>query len=133
MASHVRPARLSAPLLRLAFRIEAERVAAGATPVTTQTQAAAALGISMNAFWSLTSNAQFPRPTLNDGDGNVSWDPTAFATFQALWTAAFANGWKISVGDYPAANGALLATTSPGPYRYIVSRKARGSGAGLFD
>jgi hypothetical protein len=32
-------------------------------------------------------------------DGNVMWDG-AITAFTALWTAAIANGWKVSVANF---------------------------------
>jgi len=60
--------------------------------------------------------------------GNCIWDATAISNFAALMASAKANGWVLEPVDYPSANWATLAASSPGPYAYAPS-----SGRGLFD
>lgn len=73
-----------------------------------QTQVAAALGINVLALWSLSSNPQFPTPASGNGQ-NVLWNTSDDPTFTALWTAAKANGWKISTAELPVFNFTLAA------------------------
>ena len=81
-----------------------------------QTAVATALGITTLALWSLSGNPQFPRPTSNDGAGNVVWDAGAIAAFEALWNAAQANGWITSTAALPSADWAMMAATPIGPH-----------------
>ncbi len=84
-----------------------------------QTQVAATLGISVLALWSLTANPAFPQPSTNDGDGNLTWTgsaATALTTFEGLWTAALARGWKLPPAILPTANFACMASNDPGQY-----------------
>jgi predicted DNA-binding transcriptional regulator AlpA len=70
----------------------------------TQNDLATALGISPSALWSLSGNPAFPRPTSNDGAGNVVWNASDITAFQSLMTQATANGWRWGTDDLPAAN-----------------------------
>jgi hypothetical protein len=76
------------------------------------------LNISVLALWSLSGNPQFPAPTSNDGAGNVVWDSGDIAAFEALWTAARANGWVTSTAALPTANWSAMASTPIGS-RYV--------------
>jgi hypothetical protein len=53
----------------------------------------------------------------NAGDGvNINWSSAAINAFAALWTAAIANGWKISTASLPTFNFTYAAANAPGPY-----------------
>lgn len=80
-----------------------------------QTQVAAALNISVLAVWSLSSNPSFPQP-VSGSNQSVLWDAGQFATFEALWTAAKANGWQLPTAILPRANFAAMAAGPPGLY-----------------
>jgi predicted DNA-binding transcriptional regulator AlpA len=88
----------------------------------TQTQVAAALGINVLALWSLSSNPQFPTPASGNGQ-NVLWNTSDITTFTALWTAAKANGWKISTAELPVFN----FTRRREPARRLLSARTRRS------
>jgi predicted DNA-binding transcriptional regulator AlpA len=94
-----------------------------------QDAVAAALGISVSALWSLSGNVTFPKPTGTDGDGNPTWASGDITAFVALWSAAQSNGWILSVVDYPAADFAMMSTTTVGPW-YRPTFKSADS---LFD
>jgi len=99
----------------------------------TQTQAAAALGLSMNEFWSLTGNPQFPAPISTDDLGlNVLWANADITNFVTLMAQASANGWTWDSNDLAGADWATLASSSPGPYAFAVTRQGGGA-PGLFD
>jgi hypothetical protein len=61
-------------------------------------------------------NPQFPRPTSNDGAGNVVWDSGDIAAFVSLWNAAKASGWQIYPAATPTLDFAAMAAAPPGPY-----------------
>jgi predicted DNA-binding transcriptional regulator AlpA len=81
-----------------------------------QTAVAALLGLSMSAFWLLTSNSQFPAPVSDDGQGNVTWNTSDITAFQGLMGATASNGWTWGDVDLPGANWIMMASTPVGPY-----------------
>jgi hypothetical protein len=98
-----------------------------------QTQTLSALNITFTQLLLLMRNGQFPSTLSNDGYGGVTFDSTAITNFAALMSAAAAKGWTLGNADYPSADWAHLAVTTPGPFARTVTRGGLGSGSGLFD
>jgi hypothetical protein len=98
----------------------------------TQFQAAATLGLSVDAFYSLTSNAGFASPVSDDGNGNIFWNDSDITGFVTTMAQAATNGWVWQDQDLPGCNWTYMAANPCGPYARTPFVGAGGSG-GLFD
>jgi hypothetical protein len=78
----------------------------------TQSQIAAALSIPAPQVLQLARNKSFPPAT--SVSGVLVWDSVAFATFQTLWNAAKAHGWKPVPALLPSFSFTTAAAASPG-------------------
>jgi hypothetical protein len=93
----------------------------------TQAQVASALAIPQPSVLLLSRNASFPKPT--SAAGALVWDASAFATFQTLWNAALARGWRPVASQLASFPFGTAAAATPGP-----SYKPEGASAPeLFD
>ncbi len=95
--------------------------------------ALAALGVTYLELLSLLNNSQFPPALTDDGQGDMTFDPTAISNFGARMRSAASNGWQVTPDGYASANWSLLASTSPGPFARSPGGIFGGWGAALFD
>jgi hypothetical protein len=61
----------------------------------------------------LARNISFPRPTSIGGV--LMWDSAAFATFQTLWNAALARGWRPVASQLASFPFVTAAAAAVGP------------------